>query len=244
MAHIRPTNPFKGPAQLTISSSTVLLPRPRFTFSNSNRCKIEATSLLTVSHSLSLSRRLRGPAMATTPTKTPSSQTNAPKRPLQSRDSTSDLRSRFEAYNRLQAAAVAFGEKLPIPEIVALGGQSDGKSSLLEALLGFRFNVREVEMGTRRPLILQMVHDPSALEPRCQFQDEESEEYGSPVVSASAIADILRSRTESLLKRTKTAVSSKPIVMRAEYAHCPNLTIIDTPGFVLKVGLAFTRMEL
>jgi len=23
--------------------------------------------------------------------------------------------------------------------------------------------------------------------------------------------------------------------MRAEYAHCPNLTIIDTPGFVLKV---------
>ncbi|KAK4795560.1 hypothetical protein SAY86_027886 [Trapa natans] len=175
----------------------------------------------------------------TTPTKTPS-QLNSSKRSLPSHDvtsgrsSSSDLRSRFEAYNRLQAAAVAFGEKLPIPEIVALGGQSDGKSSLLEALLGFRFNVREVEMGTRRPLILQMVHDPSALEPRCRFQDEESEEYGSPVVSGSAIADIIRSRTESLLKLTKSAVSSKPIVMRTEYAHCPNLTIIDTPGFVLK----------
>ena len=38
--------------------------------------------------------------------------------------------------SRLQAAAVAFGEDLPIPEIVAIGGQSDGKSSLLEALLG------------------------------------------------------------------------------------------------------------
>ena len=38
--------------------------------------------------------------------------------------------------SRLQASAVAFGEKLPIPEIVAIGGQSDGKSSLLEALLG------------------------------------------------------------------------------------------------------------
>jgi hypothetical protein len=25
-------------------------------------------------------------------------------------------------------------------------------------------------MGTRRPLILQMVHDPSALELRCRFQ--------------------------------------------------------------------------
>lgn len=110
----------------------------------------------------------------TTPTKTPSSRRNQQsqsKMQSHSKDPiNAESRSRFEAYNRLQAAAVAFGEKLPIPEIVAIGGQSDGKSSLLEALLGFRFNVREVEMGTRRPLILQMVHDLSALEPRCRFQ--------------------------------------------------------------------------
>ena len=110
----------------------------------------------------------------TTPTKTPSSrrnnQSNSKMQSHSQDPATSESRSRFEAYNRLQAAAVAFGEKLPIPEIVAIGGQSDGKSSLLEALLGFRFNVREVEMGTRRPLILQMVHDVSALEPRCRFQ--------------------------------------------------------------------------
>jgi hypothetical protein len=45
---------------------------------------------------------------------------------------------RYEAYSRLQAAAVAFGDQcsLPIPEIVAIGGQSDGKSSLMEAFLG------------------------------------------------------------------------------------------------------------
>jgi hypothetical protein len=49
---------------------------------------------------------------------------------------------------------VTFGDKLPSSEIVSSGGQSDGKSSLLEALLDFRFNVREVEMGTRAPLIL------------------------------------------------------------------------------------------
>ncbi|XP_034677904.1 dynamin-related protein 5A [Vitis riparia] len=169
-------------------------------------------------------------AFLTTPTKTPSEKSKKSHHHFPN----SDSKSPFEAYNRLQSAAVAFGEKLPIPEIVALGGQSDGKSSLLEALLGFRFNVREVEMGTRRPLILQMVHDSTALEPRCRFQEEDSEEYGSPVVLASAIADIIKSRTEAYLKKTKTAVSSKPIVMRAEYAHCPNLTIIDTPGFVLK----------
>ncbi|XP_017244461.1 dynamin-related protein 5A isoform X1 [Daucus carota subsp. sativus] len=181
-----------------------------------------------------------------TPTKTPADKSHSSKRHRDHQSATdtssssfsnrlaNEFEKRFEAYNRLQAAAVAFGEKLPIPEIVAIGGQSDGKSSLLEALLGFRFNVREVEMGTRRPLILQMIHDSTALEPRCRFQDDDSEEYGSPIVLASTIADTIKSRTEALLKKTKAAVSSKPIVMRAEYAHCPNLTIIDTPGFVLK----------
>ncbi|XP_039819194.1 dynamin-related protein 5A-like isoform X3 [Panicum virgatum] len=143
-------------------------------------------------------------------------------------------KARFEAYNRLQAAAADLGEKLPIPEIVAVGGQSDGKSSLLEALLGFRFNLREVEMGTRRPLVLQMVHDPTAHDPRCRFKEEDSEEYGSPLVVATEIADVIKQRTQSHLQKIQAAVSSEPIFMRAEYAHCPNLTVIDTPGLVLK----------
>ncbi|GLI64442.1 hypothetical protein VaNZ11_007713 [Volvox africanus] len=142
---------------------------------------------------------------------------------------------RYDAYSRLQAAAVAMGESLAIPEIVAIGGQSDGKSSLLEAFLGFRFNVREVEMGTRRPLIVQMVHDPTAQEPRCRLQEEESNEYGPPIVPETAVADAIQRRTEEHLRKMgNIAVSSKPIVMRAEYAYCPNLTIIDTPGFILK----------
>ncbi|MCL7041354.1 hypothetical protein MKW94_007751 [Papaver nudicaule] len=87
-------------------------------------------------------------------------------------------------------------------------------------------------MGTRRPLILQMVHDDSATELRCRFLD--SEEYGHPVSSASKIADIIKSRTEELLSKTKATVSSKTIVMRDEYAHSPNLTIIDTPGIIFK----------
>ncbi|XP_076903647.1 dynamin-related protein 5A-like [Bidens hawaiensis] len=171
-----------------------------------------------------------------TPTKSSSSSVSRNHRQSHRKptDSSASFKARFEAYNRLQAAVVAFGEKLPIPEIVAIGGQSDGKSSLLEAFLGFWFNVREVEMGTRRPLILQMVHDPTAPDPRCRFQEEDSEEYGSPIMLAAEIADTIKSRTDAMLRKTKTVVCSKPIVMRAEYAYCPNLTIIDTPGFILK----------
>lgn len=90
-------------------------------------------------------------------------------------------------------------------------------------------------MGTRRPLIVQMVHDPSASEPRCRLQDEESDEYGPPIVPETAVAEAIMERTETHLRKLGgVPTSSKPIVMRAEYAYCPNLTIIDTPGFILK----------
>lgn len=56
------------------------------------------------------------------------------------------------------------------------------------------------------------------------------------IAPVTAVADAIRVRTEEFLKKLGTAVSAKPIVMRAEYAFCPNLTIIDTPGFVLKVS--------
>lgn len=42
---------------------------------------------------------------------------------------------------------------------IALNGQSNEKSYLLEILFEFRFNTHKVKMGTCRPLILQMVSD-------------------------------------------------------------------------------------
>ena len=55
--------------------------------------------------------------------------------------------------------------------------------------LQFRFNIKEVEMGTRRPLILCMVHDPSALEPRCRLQDEDGGGGYGDVLPEGAIAE-------------------------------------------------------
>ena len=36
-------------------------------------------------------------------------------------------------------------------------------------------------MGTRRPLVVQMVNDPGHTEPRCSFRDENSSAYSDPV---------------------------------------------------------------
>ena len=78
--------------------------------------------------------------------------------------------------------------------------------------------MREVEIGTRRPLIVQMIHDPSLAEPRCRLQNENDEDYGPPIVPETAIATAIQKRTEEHLRSLgDVSVSSKPIVMRTEF---------------------------
>ena len=132
-----------------------------------------------------------------------------------------DAKQRNEAYNRLTIAAKQCGETVPVPEIVVVGGQSDGKSSLLEAFLGFRFNLREVEMGTRRPLVVQMNHTEGFEEPECCFQEESGPrkaQFSAPVPTEH-VAEEIRRRTQEVLeaKGGDAAVSETPLVMRVRY---------------------------
>jgi dynamin 1-like protein len=46
---------------------------------------------------------------------------------------------------------------LELPQVAAIGGQSSGKSSVLEALVGRDFLPRGPNICTRRPLVLQLV---------------------------------------------------------------------------------------
>lgn len=114
----------------------------------------------------------------------------------------------------------------------------DGKSSFIEGLLGFQFNIVDTNIGTRRPLIIQMINNQERDTPSCRFRkdreisiDEDPfEEYDTPVHTLSS--EIQR-RTNELVGTNKDYVSDRPIILRVEYKHCSNLTIYDTPGFRL-----------
>lgn len=86
-----------------------------------------------------------------------------------SKDTAAHLR---RAFNALQGLTQECELQVDVPEMVIVGMQSDGKSSFLEALLGFQFNVVDSNIGTRRPLVLQMLCDPARSEPRCRFKKE------------------------------------------------------------------------
>ena len=61
---------------------------------------------------------------------------------------------------------------LELPQVAAIGGQSSGKSSVLEALVGRDFLPRGSDICTRRPLVLQLVHQPR------RPTDAEADEWG------------------------------------------------------------------
>jgi dynamin 1-like protein len=72
--------------------------------------------------------------------------------------------SLIKTVNRLQDAFAAVGVANPIdlPQIVVIGSQSSGKSSVLENIVGRDFLPRGTGIVTRRPLVLQLINRPSA----------------------------------------------------------------------------------
>lgn len=53
------------------------------------------------------------------------------------------------------------GDTVDLPQIVVVGSQSSGKSSVLETIVGRDFLPRGSGIVTRRPLVLQLIHTPT-----------------------------------------------------------------------------------
>ena len=63
--------------------------------------------------------------------------------------------------NKLQDVFNTVGaDAIQLPQIVVVGSQSTGKSSVLESLVGKSFLPRGTGIVTRRPLVLQLIHLP------------------------------------------------------------------------------------
>ena len=142
-------------------------------------------------------------------------------------------------YHKLQDALVAVGgtaAQVPkLPQIVVVGSQSSGKSSVLESFVGRDFLPRGSGIVTRRPLVLQLIHTPAA--------GDGPEEWGeflhAPGKKFSDFSDIrteIDAETERKLGKTKK-VSADPIRLAIYSPHVVDLSLVDLPG-VTKVPVA------
>ncbi|KAF1876522.1 hypothetical protein Lal_00021236, partial [Lupinus albus] len=145
-------------------------------------------------------------------------------------DAREEQQCLYEAYNELHSLAQDLHTPFDAPAVLVVGHQTDGKSALVEALMGFQFNHVGGGTKTRRPITLHMKYEPQCHSPNCYLlSDIDPSLYhpkSLPQIQAYIEAENVRLEHESY------QFSAKEIIIKVEYKYCPNLTIIDTPGLI------------
>ena len=111
-----------------------------------------------------------------------------------------------------------------LPRIAMLGGQSAGKSSVLESIVGLDFLPRGDGVCTRRPLELRLNHIPEGQQPWAKFEELSQKFTNFKEVKAS-----IEFLTDKVCGKTKD-IKDVPIVLSVYSPTCPDLTLIDLPG--------------
>lgn len=126
--------------------------------------------------------------------------------------------------NKLQDAFSNLGVSLSLdlPQIAVVGGQSAGKSSVLENFVGRDFLPRGSGIVTRRPLILQLCHSQ-------QEYGEFQHCRGQLFTDFDKIRQEIQDETDRCTGKNK-GISPIPINLRVHSPHALNLTLIDLPG--------------
>lgn len=134
------------------------------------------------------------------------------------------LESLIGVVNKLQDAFACMGMdfSLDLPQIAVVGGQSAGKSSVLENFVGRDFLPRGAGIVTRRPLILQLVHSQ-------QEYGEFMHSRGNLFTDFDKIRKEIEDETDRCTGKNK-GISPIPINLRVYSPHVLNLTLIDLPG--------------
>uniref|UniRef100_A0A8C4I7J9 Interferon-induced GTP-binding protein Mx n=1 Tax=Dicentrarchus labrax TaxID=13489 RepID=A0A8C4I7J9_DICLA len=127
--------------------------------------------------------------------------------------------------NKLQDAFSSIGQtcNLDLPQIAVVGGQSAGKSSVLENFVGrLDFLPRGSGIVTRRPLILQLVNSKAEYAEFLHCK-------GRKFVDFEEVRLEIEAETDRLTGSNK-GISPIPINLRVYSPNVLNLTLIDLPG--------------
>ncbi|XP_027027047.2 dynamin 3a isoform X2 [Tachysurus fulvidraco] len=129
--------------------------------------------------------------------------------------------------NRLHEAFGVLGTScnLELPQIAVVGGQSSGKSSVLESFVGRDFLPRGSGIVTRRPLVLQLISSNSALIEYAEFLHCKGKKF----TNFNEVQREIEAETDRVTGANK-GISSIPIYLRVYSPNVLNLTLIDLPG--------------
>ncbi|XP_038589201.1 dynamin-1a isoform X2 [Micropterus salmoides] len=126
--------------------------------------------------------------------------------------------------NRMQDAFSAIGQNanLDLPQIAVVGGQSAGKSSVLENFVGKDFLPRGSGIVTRRPLVLQLMNCPTE---HAEFLHCKGKKF----TDFDEVRQEIEAETDRITGANK-GISPVPINLRVYSPNVLNLTLVDLPG--------------
>ncbi|XP_028851416.1 dynamin-1-like protein isoform X2 [Denticeps clupeoides] len=139
--------------------------------------------------------------------------------------------------NRLQEVFLTVGaDSIQLPQIVVVGSQSSGKSSVLESLVGRDFLPRGSGIVTRRPLVLQLVHVPPLEERRKHDNGIKAEEWGTFLHCKNQIFTDFTEIRKEIQEETdrgsgdNKGIGNDPIYLKIFSPNVLSLTLVDLPG--------------
>ncbi|XP_073312916.1 phragmoplastin DRP1E-like [Primulina huaijiensis] len=138
--------------------------------------------------------------------------------------------------NRIQRACTSLGDYGggdeafssiwdALPSVAVVGGQSSGKSSVLESIVGRDFLPRGSGIVTRRPLVLQLQQTEDAKQEYAEFGHLPQRRF----TDFSLVRQEIRDETDRVTGKSKM-ISPVPIHLSIYSPHVVNLTLIDLPG--------------
>ena len=116
--------------------------------------------------------------------------------------------------------------KINLPQIICIGSQSSGKSSIIESIIGKDFLPKGSGIITRRPIILQLINQKEG-EDYCEFFLKPNEK----ITDFSKVTKEIILQTEKIAGKEKL-ISDKPIIMKIYSTKLIDLTLVDLPGLV------------
>uniref|UniRef100_A0A673GIB3 Dynamin-2 n=1 Tax=Sinocyclocheilus rhinocerous TaxID=307959 RepID=A0A673GIB3_9TELE len=124
----------------------------------------------------------------------------------------------------MQDAFSAIGQNadLDLPQIAVVGGQSAGKSSVLENFVGKDFLPRGSGIVTRRPLVLQLINCPTEYAEFLHCK-------GKKFTDFDEVRQEIEAETDRATGQNK-GISPVPINLRVYSPNVLNLTLVDLPG--------------
>ncbi|KAL1965316.1 hypothetical protein VTN77DRAFT_5918 [Rasamsonia byssochlamydoides] len=129
-------------------------------------------------------------------------------------------------------------DSLDLPQIVVVGSQSSGKSSVLENIVGRDFLPRGSGIVTRRPLILQLINIPGERNDRQETvpgvptPGEWAEFHhlpGRKFEDFALVKQEIENETARIAGNNK-GINRQPINLKIFSPHVLNLTLVDLPG--------------